>query len=528
MKIYILISAIFWSLLSTAQNVVEQYKLTAVPRDSSANFGEDIDMYGNYAIVGARFDDTDASGQNPIQQAGSATILEKNTQGQWVVSQKIVANNRFAGQYFGRFVAIDSAFAVVGVPQDTTYVNGISKATGAVYVYKNTNGTWAQIAKLSAQDAHDQAWFGSDVDLHKNKIVIGSSAALNNGQKQGAVYVFEKVGPATWQQTSKIISPNATQFMGFGGAVAIQNNQIAVGSPADAYDENGLNPISNSGSVEIFENMTGNNWVLVKRLVPTNRHTLTGYGQSMAMHNNALLVGAKTESGSVGGVNNINNTGAAYLYEKQSGTWTLATKIQAAVHGENDYLGWAVDLHENLAVVGCPFDGDALATMQQVDFSGSAMVYEKQNGQWNFKQILTASDRDQQDYLGQGIAVYGNDILVGAPGQKENALGQNSLKNAGMVYTYLANIIFGEDEFELLNFDAYPNPANHTITVNFNVTDGLKTIEIYNMVGQLMYSAQTAGTEKNIPVSHFKNGVYTLKVSVGATENYLKFLVAHP
>ncbi len=73
---------------------------------------------------------------------------------------------------------------------------------------------------------------------------------------------------------------------------------------------------------------------------------------------------------------------------------------------------------------------------------------------------------------------------------------------------------------EELNYSIYPNPTNGNFSLNM---DGLKSadakIAVYNLVGELVYSAQ-AGTDngslaKDIQLNDVSNGVYFIKVSAG-------------
>ena len=71
-------------------------------------------------------------------------------------------------------------------------------------------------------------------------------------------------------------------------------------------------------------------------------------------------------------------------------------------------------------------------------------------------------------------------------------------------------------EMENNNVTIYPNPATSVITVNNNNNE--KTlVEMYNLVGQKVYSEQFVNTT-NINVSNMKAGVYMLKVNNHTTK----------
>ncbi len=66
----------------------------------------------------------------------------------------------------------------------------------------------------------------------------------------------------------------------------------------------------------------------------------------------------------------------------------------------------------------------------------------------------------------------------------------------------------------------YPNPATSEITINAN-TNERSTVEMYNIVGQKVYSEQFVNSTK-INVSNMKAGVYMLKVNNHTTKVVVK------
>lgn len=80
--------------------------------------------------------------------------------------------------------------------------------------------------------------------------------------------------------------------------------------------------------------------------------------------------------------------------------------------------------------------------------------------------------------------------------------------------------IVNVEDIEKSNITVYPNPATSEITVNSNSNE--KTlVEMYNIVGQKVYSEQFVNTTK-INVSNMKAGVYMLKVNNHTTKVVVK------
>jgi hypothetical protein len=81
-----------------------------------------------------------------------------------------------------------------------------------------------------------------------------------------------------------------------------------------------------------------------------------------------------------------------------------------------DAFGSSVALHATTMIVGAPRD-DVGAN----DDQGSAYVYVRENGAWVLQVQLFASDGAAGDGFGHGVAVHGDTVVVGAPGDDVGA-----------------------------------------------------------------------------------------------------------
>jgi len=106
------------------------------------------------------------------------------------------------------------------------------------------------------------------------------------------------------------------------------------------------------------------------------------------------------------------SSGSAYLFELQDGHWVEDAKLVAADGAEGDLAGWAVALEGNTAVVG------AWARQTEVLFGGAAFVYEKLGGEWVQTATLTAPQPLADAYFGVSVAVDREFIAVGATGEE--------------------------------------------------------------------------------------------------------------
>ena len=156
---------------------------------------------------------------------------------------KLVAADAAEDDEFGGSVAIDGDTVVVGAYRKGDY-------TGAAYVFRTTDGgaTYDQVAKLTADDAAADDRFGESVAIDGNTIVVGARGDNHgSGWGSGSVYVFLTTdGGATYAQVAKLTADDAAANENFGISVAIDGDTVVVG--ADQDDDAG----SGSGSAYFF------------------------------------------------------------------------------------------------------------------------------------------------------------------------------------------------------------------------------------------------------------------------------------
>ena len=74
---------------------------------------------------------------------------------------------------------------------------------------------------------------------------------------------------------------------------------------------------------------------------------------------------------------------------------------------------------------------------------------------------------------------------------------------------------------------AYPNPANATVNINYNLTASPATLAVFDLVGNVVKELtleQAQGTAK-VDVSDLNNGVYFYSISAGEYRSEVKSLV---
>ncbi len=163
--------------------------------------------------------------------------------------------------------------------------------------------------------------------------------------QSGAVYVFLRTG-AVWAQEAIIRASNPGNGDLFGGILTISENTLAVGVPREDSDGTGEgnNGATNSGAVYVFER-NGALWTQQAYLKASNLETFDGFGGAVALAGDVLAVGATGEDSDATGVNGEQDensasvSGAAYLLIRSASVWGQQAYVKASNTDEFDRFG---------------------------------------------------------------------------------------------------------------------------------------------------------------------------------------------
>ncbi len=243
----------------------QQAYLKAVNTGVEDYFGSSVSVSGDTVVVGARSEDSNATGvngnaaDNSASNAGAAYVYTRTGAG-WALQAYLKASNSEPGDNFGHSVAVSGDTVVVGAlfeDSNATGVNGnpannAAPGAGAVYVFTRRGTAWMQQAYLKAATNGEGDLFGSSVAVSSDTVVVGaiyedSSATGVNGNpadnstsQAGAAYVFTGVGPPLltpleqWRQLHFGISDNtgdAADTFDFDQDGLVNLLEWAVGKP---------------------------------------------------------------------------------------------------------------------------------------------------------------------------------------------------------------------------------------------------------------------------------------------------------
>lgn len=425
MKRYLLLMFVWILCIGSlfAQDWNQVIKAVASDRTAGSEFGFSVDIYGDYAIVGARYDDLDENEENSLANAGAAYIFHFDGSN-WEEYQKIVPSDRQSGDKFGYSVAISDDYAFVDAW-------GRNTATGRVYVFKRTGTTWTEAQSFQGSKSSANDDFGQYMSIFGDKAIIsaywegGDIDGLGNVSGAGATY-FYHLESLVWVEKQRVLASDRAESDYFGCSVSISGDYAIIGAEGEDEDAAGTTTKSASGSAYIFY-YNGSSWSQVQKIKASDWNTYDSFGSSVAISGDRAIVGANDKN---------NSTGAAYVFVLDAGVWSQEQKIVASVPGQQDYFGASVDIDGNYVVIGAELEDEDADDNNYIQWAGSAYVFSLIEGSWTLENKIVASDRATEDRFAHCVAISGERVVVGAYAEDENVGELETLSSAGSAYFF--------------------------------------------------------------------------------------------
>lgn len=356
----------------------------------SGNFGYAVAINGNYAVVGAY---SDSVGNNGYY-VGSAYIYKKIS-GNWILHSRIIAADGMQGDEFGYSVAIDGDYIAIGAIDAHNAANATS---GAVYVFMRNGGNWVQQAKLTASDGAAGYDFGVSVAIQGTTIITGAQKTkVGNTLNQGAAYVFTRTG-AAWLQQTKLIANDGAAEDHFGVSVALNNNDIVVG--ANRAKVNGVF----EGAAYVFTKVL-NTYPFQAKLISSNPGNNGNFGNSVAIDNNTIIVGASSDY--YGGA----LVGTAHLYKRTGTVWSFLQDFNPITSSVDMRFGIAVAIKNGVLFI--------CATKENIgdnQSQGSVYLFRLgDDGYYRLEKRITDPDGTDGENFGRSVDFDGSSFIIGSP-----------------------------------------------------------------------------------------------------------------
>ncbi|MEW5250450.1 beta strand repeat-containing protein [Microbulbifer discodermiae] len=392
---------------------VQEAYIKASNTDTGDSFGGAVSLSadGNTLAVGAFGEESNATGVNstgqevnPFPAAGAVYTFTRDQDG-WVQQAYIKPSNTDAGMSFGGSLSLsaDGNTLAVGAGREDNQATGVSsqgprnggaRDSGAVYVFAQNNGIWAEQAYIKASNSEANDLFGLAVSLSAdgNTLAVGangedSPATGVNGnqgnnfrqtQTSGAVYLFSRDAVTGWDQEAYIKASNTGEADFFGTSVSLSadGNTLAVGAEGEDSNATGINADQQnndafrSGAVYVFSRDAVTGWDQQAYIKASNTDRDDGFGAavSLSADGNTLAVGTIKEDSRTTGVNanSQNNTasrsGAVYVFRRNAGSWFEQAYVKASNTDIGDEFSSSVSLSGDgttLAVGALDEDSDA-------------------------------------------------------------------------------------------------------------------------------------------------------------------------
>jgi hypothetical protein len=216
---------------------------------------------------------------------------------------------------------------------------GDNSAAGAAWVFSRSGGVWIQQNKLVANNAVGAARQGVSVTLSSdgNTAIVGGPF---DNSHAGAAWVFTRSGDV-WTQQAKLVGTGAVGAARQGSSVALSSdgNTAIVGGPFD----------NSFGAAWVFTR-SGDVWAQQSKLVGTGAvgAALQGVSVAVSSDGNTAIVGGR--------VDDVSNTGAAWVFTRSSGVLTEQSKLvgTGAVGAAPVFVALSPD--GSTVIVGGPFN----------------------------------------------------------------------------------------------------------------------------------------------------------------------------
>jgi hypothetical protein len=359
-------------------------KIVAPDRAEADEFGYSVAISGDYAIVGAPRK-TIKVGFDLNTYAGAAYIF-KNTSGTWTQVNRLVASDRETFDEFGHSVAISGDYAIVGAPYEEHSVTGGNAQSnkGSAYIFKKGTTFWTEEQKIVGFASTDDV-FGWSVGISGDYAIVGipndGVAASGGGilTKAGSASIFRRsASTGNWAYMQTINASDKGAGDGFGNSVAISGDCAIVGAMLEDHNATGGASLNSAGSAYIFKR-NGSTWTQAKKIVAKDREASDMFGVSVSISGDYAIVGAYNEDQDQTGGNTLNNSGSAYIFKNSSGNWTQANKIVASDRGNGDMFGYSVAISEDYTIAGAYLESENTTGDNTLYSAGSAYIFKNCN-----------------------------------------------------------------------------------------------------------------------------------------------------
>lgn len=339
----------------------------------------------------------------------------------------------------------------LGGPPVTTHVQVGTAGISLSFELTFRKGDRALTQAVYAKSFFPQEFtrFGSLVAVSRDTLVA-ATAVFNTD----SATVFRRTG-AVWAREQLLRNPDFGDD-DFGASVAVSGDTLVIGAPFNDR------VVSGSGAAFVYRRGWAG-WVLEAALKASNAESSDGFGRSVAIDGDTIVVGAAGEDSAATGVNGVSpgpednsqaESGAAYVFRRSGTSWTQEAYLKASNTGRNDGFGRSLAISGDTIAVSAA-DEDSAATGvngsspgqddNSMASAGAVFVFHRSGTSWTQEAYVKASNTGAADFFGDSVALSGDRLVVGASGEDSGATGvdgiapgpgDNSKADSGAAYVF--------------------------------------------------------------------------------------------
>ena len=273
-------------------------------------------------------------------------------------------------------------------------------------------------------------------------------------------------------------------------------------------------------------------------LKASNTRENAGFGYSVAVSGNTLVIGSPYESSGATGVDgnqadtSVVDAGAVYVFVRENRLWRQQAYLKASNTAAppspmtaSQHFGYSVAISGDTIVVGALGEASAASgvngdqTDRSANLAGAAYVFVRVRGVWSQQAYLKPSNTAAGQQFGDAVAISGDTIAVAACGESSNARGVNGNQTdtsafaAGAVYVFVrSGTIWSQQAYLKASNTAAFQQFGFAVAISGDTVVVGANGESSNATGvngnQADNSAPAAGAAYVFVRSHFANGIF--------------------
>ena len=349
-------------------------------------FGSAVSVTGSEIVVSKPL-----AGQGPA----SLYVYRAGADGSWDLVQELVAPaGSGAGEAFSPTMAATSELVLVG--------SGDPDALFGAHSFRSGSEGFTYAGRLPLERTVPAPDEDAPVDLGTVMRILQPPArivALDGERAVASLAVFGAgtpgvrvlgwdAGSEEWRIEHELYAPEGERTSGFGSAVALRGDRLAVGAPGSG----------GRGAVFVYERSPDGTWTGPTRLSADDLPPGSRLGESVVLTPSSVLAGApRTRTGALV---------VAYTADDTGGVWSESSRIESPEAGGGDLFGASLQVSGDELWIGAPRGSES---------AGAVYRYTSAGGDWTEAGTLEIG-AEAGFAAGTALDLVGDLGVIGAPG----------------------------------------------------------------------------------------------------------------